>query len=232
MRSSHLRGYVAILLFLCCDVGFAQEPTFVRRSAGATPAVIDLTVVRQQRVEVGSVAALVDPDRSRTLQLELFPDVAFRAVRERLEPTNNGMSWIGRLEGYPESTAVFVVVADELAGHIYTPFGFFRIQRAPDGGYLAQQIGQGASGNEPDDAVVIDEPAEARSAPRTPFRTLADNGSVVDVMVMYTRDALTGWTSEVRARAAIDLVVAETNQAFRNSGVSTSIRLVYSTVVV
>lgn len=231
MRSSHLVGHVLVLLFLCCGPALAQAPIFVRRSAAATPAVMDLTVVRQQRVEVGSVAALVDPDLSRTLQLEFFPDVTFRAVRERLEPTNNGMSWIGRLEGYPESTAVFVVVAGELAGHIYAPFGFFRIQRERDGGYLAQQIDQTASGNEPDDAVVVDEPAEARSAPRSPWRTLADNGSVVDVMVMYTRDALAGWTSEVRARAAIDLVVAETNQAFRNSGVNTSIRLVYSAVV-
>jgi hypothetical protein len=58
-----------------------------------------------------------------------------------------------------------------------------------------------------------------------------DNGSLIDVMVVYTQQALAGFVTETRARAAIDLAIAGTNQAFRNSAINTAVRLVHAQVV-
>ncbi|MBI4266264.1 MAG: hypothetical protein HY657_17965 [Acidobacteria bacterium] len=141
MMMSPSRSLLVILTVLCGHVALAQQASpFVRRSPLATPPVTSVEVVRQQRLEVTSPALLTDPDQSRVLQLDLFADVSFRALRERLEPTADGMSWIGVLEGYPVSSVVFVLVRGELMGHIYAPFGFFRIERHQNGSYLVQQI--------------------------------------------------------------------------------------------
>ena len=74
-----------------------------------------------------------------------------------------------------------------------------------------------------------DEEAGARSV--ADIRPLADNGSAIDVMVVYTGAALAGYGSEGRANAVFDMVVAGTNQAFRNSSINTSIRLVHTVAV-
>ncbi|MBI4266488.1 MAG: hypothetical protein HY657_19135 [Acidobacteria bacterium] len=169
-----------------------------------------------------------DSARSGVLQLDLFADVSFRAVRQRVEPTLYGTSWIGRLDGYPTSDAVFVLVDNVVMGHIYAPFGFFRIQRGSDEAYLVQQLDQSAGGPESRDDVVVvpDDGPQGSSRPDVTIR--ADTGSQIDVMVVYTRAALDGLGGLSQVRAAIDLVVAETNQAFRNTGVNTALRLVHS----
>jgi len=227
---SRVQGPLVALVLLVAHAALAQDsPVFVRRSALPTPPVLDVEVLRQQRVEIPSVSIMSNPQQSAVLQLDLFADVSFRAVRERLEPTAHGMSWVGVLEGYPESTALFVLVKDELIGHIYTPFGFFRIERQADGTYLVQQIDQSAFPEGPD---VIETPPEAADRSTDDVSSgRADNGSVMDVLVAYTRNALAGFGSETRALATIDLVVAETNQAFRGSRISTQIRLVHTTGV-
>src|SRR5687768_2110492 len=121
------------------NVTFTQQPApFIRQSARVTPTLLPANVIRQQRVEIGA-AALLSADQSRELRLDLFPDLTIRAIRQRLEPTASGMSWVGRVDGYPQSDVIFVVVGDELLGNVYTPFGVFRIERDRDG-YLVQQI--------------------------------------------------------------------------------------------
>jgi hypothetical protein len=212
-----------------------QALPLVRRAAVATPRVADVRVVRQQAVEVAPVA-LGDLQRSPALQLDLFPDVSFRALRTRAAPTGHGMSWVGVLDGYPGSAAVFAMVGDELVGHLYAPFGFFRIQRG-DSGYLVQQVEPGPG----EDDVVADPGPWPREtdASRAMSReervgTLAhpdDSGALIDVMVIYTRSALEGFGSEARTLATIDLLVTQTNEALRNSRISSNLRLVHAGVI-
>lgn len=235
-------GMLAAVIVLCGPAASAQDSvSFVRRSDVPTPSVTDIAVVRQQRVDVPLPALLADPERSRVLQLDLFADVSLRAVRERIEPTAHGVSWVGVLDGYPQSTAVFVLVDDELVGHVYAPFGFFRIERQTDGSYLVQQVDQSALPEGPD---TIEPPAApAGSASAAEERTTgtddrsasdllsADDGSVIDILVAYTRDALNGFGSETKAQAVIDLLVAGVNQAFRNTGLNTRLRVVRTTSV-
>jgi hypothetical protein len=218
---------------VCCALtapaAFAQQPLpLVRRVPTAGVTTVRVDVLREQRVEVVAPEALRDAARSQVLTLDLFADVSFRAIRNRLEPTAHGTAWSGTLDAYPESSVVVALSDGELMAHIYAPFGFFRIQRDEQGHYVAQQT-RPDDDIERDDAVMVRE-VEPVATPQSVL-SAADSGSVIDVMVVYTRDALTGFGGEARARAAVDLAVAETNTALRNSNVSTSVRLVYSGVI-
>ena len=221
---------IALYCALAAPIASAQQPLpLVRRVPAVGPARVSVDVLRQQRVDVVSPEALRDPARSEVLTLDLFADVSFRAVRNRLEPTAHGTAWTGTLDAYPDSSVVVVLAGGELMAHVYAPFGFFRVQRDEQGNYVVQQT-RPDDETEGNDAVSVRE-AEPAAGPRSVSPPLADRGNVIDVMVVYTPDALAGFGSDARARAAIDVAVTETNTALRNSNVGTSIRLVYSGVV-
>jgi len=57
-------------------------------------------------------------------------------------------------------------------------------------------------------------------------QTQADDGSLVDVLVVYTAEARAAAGGTTAIRSLIDLATSETNAAYRNSGVSHSIRIV------
>ena len=186
----------------------------------------DLRVLRQQRVDIASLALLSDAPASSVLQLDFFADVSFRAVRERVERTAAGVAWIGSLEGYPRGQAVLVAVGNEFVGHIYAPFGFFRVERQ-SGTYVAQQLVPQSFEHQSD---LVEAP---RGGERVTISrpTAVDDEHVIDLLVAYTNDAAKGFGSAAKARAAVDLAVAETNQALRNTGIDASVRVVHIAAV-
>jgi len=218
---------LAGLAFEGAPASAQSPPPFVARSTTPAPALVDPAVLRQQRVEVASPAVLHEAAPSRVLVLDLFGDLRVRAVRRRIEPTPQGWTWTGVLEGYPDSTAVFSAVGDELTGHIYAPFGFIRIERQRDGSYLAQQVDPLASQEGSDAVMPPPEPADADASPRSEAAS-TDDGSVIDVAIAYTSDALGGFGGELRALVGIHLAVAEVNQAFQNSRLGARVRLVHA----
>ena len=221
----------AVACVLCGALVRGQEPApFVRRSSAPLPLSTDRRIIRQQRVDVAAPVLLADVNRSLVLQLDLFVDVTFRALRTRLDATVGGTSWTGVLEGYPGSSVAFAIVGNTLVGHVTSPFGVFNIEQAPDGGYIVQQIDESALSLGEQDARVSP-PDPNVSAPRAATTRAVDSGAVLDLMVLYSQDALAGWGSEARARATIDVLVADTNQALRVSGAATSVRLVHAGVV-
>jgi hypothetical protein len=133
------------------------------------------------------------------------------------------------VEGYPQSHVLFVLVGDRLVGHMYLPFGYFVVERQGDGSFLAQQIDQRAFTPRSD---TVASPGIVASAETGTVRTgSADDGSVIDILVAYTQEALGGFGTATAAEAAIDLAVAETNRAFDSSNVRTRLRLVHATSV-
>jgi hypothetical protein len=202
----------------------------VRRSSAPLSLGTDRTIIRRQRVDIAAPTLLADVSRSQVLRLDLFPDVTLRALRTRVDATLRGTSWTGVLQGYPGSSATFAFVGDELVGHITAPFGVFNIQSAPDGSYVVQQIDERLLGSLHDDARIglLD---SGVSDPRAVTPRAVDSGAVLDLMVLYSQDAQAAWGSEARARATIDVLVADTNEALRLSGATTSVRLVYAGMV-
>ena len=220
----------AVLFALRPTPAVAQEPLVLLAPVATVSQASSVNIVRQRRIEVPGAARLMSPDASRELRLDLFPDVTLRAIRQRLEPTASGMSWIGVVEGYPLSDVVFVQVGNELVGNVFTPFGLFRLARE-GGAYVVQQLDPSREIHDVNDAVVpVEEPSRGvRSL--APALSSPDNGALIDVMVVYTRDALAGSGSETAMRAAIDLAIAQTNQAFRNSEINSAVRLTHAQVI-
>ncbi len=226
------RSLIAVAALLCCsEAAVSQTAIPFVRPIGAALRATPIDIVRQQRIEIATPRDLADPQRSQVLRLDIFPDVTVRALRQRLAPTASGVSWTGTLEGYPDSSVVFVLVGNELVGNLYTPFGFFRIQRDTDGSYLVQQVDQRESDPQTHDAlpVLSSNPDVAPGGRIRP--TAVDDGQTIDLMVSYTSQALAGFGSDDTMRASIDLAVASTNEAFLNSGLNVALRLVHAGVV-
>ena len=202
--------------------------TVIAPSPAVGPLRAEPDAVRQEHITISQPRRLVDPQQSAVLELRLFQDVSFRAVRERVEPLAEGGAWIGTLDGYPGSTAVFVLHGDDVHGTVYAPFAVFRIEPGPGDVHIVRQIA--ARVLSPDDDVARP-PEPTPSATSSVPPASGDDGTSIDVLIAVTSDALAAFGGPSSARAAIDLIVAEANQALRATGVGSRLELVGSITV-
>ena len=155
--------------------------------------------------------------------LNLFDDVVFTGIVEHVEPTASGHALWGRLDGVELGTMTMVVNGSIVVGTVRTLDAVYSIRTAGDGTYVIRQIDESSLPplGEPleDDLTPRDVTADSEEGP-------ADDGSVIDVMVVYTPLAKRLEGGRAAIEALIDLLVAETNQAYGNSGVIHRIRLV------
>jgi len=175
------------------------------------------------------------------LVLNVFPDIEFSATRERLEfRSEKNYTWFGTLDGIELGHVVLTVVDGDLAGNISFPGGFYEVRPIGSGNFAVYEIDQSAFPDEappievrPEDLSPEDTPAEdagpvmREDAPdevRMPADTEApaDDGTLIDVLVVYTQAAA---AASANIRSEIQLAVDETNQAYINSGVSHRVRL-------
>jgi hypothetical protein len=196
----------------------------------------DPAVIRSRPVAV-DLSLLGAPDAfgdarsgvAGTLTLNFFSDAVFTAVLDRVEiGSAGGFSWIGHLEGVALSQVVLVVRDGMMVGNVTAPGVFYRVRYAGDGVHVVQQADWAAF------------PPEAEPIPVTPPEgavdegagALADDGSIIDVLVVYTDDVLDyygGNTSLVEAM--IQLAVSESNTGYANSGVTQQLYLVHTAMI-
>jgi len=169
-------------------------------------------------------SALGGTDSLRRLTVTLFPDMKVTLVLDRTETTSTGFVWVGHVEGMVPGDVTLAVSGDAMAGAITTPQGAFAIRHVLGGLHVVQE-------RDPSTLPPPGEPIRPPAPPPDPRRgggprTQADDGSTIDVLVVYTSTArnANGGTSGIRA--AIDLDVSQTNQAYQNSGVVPRLRLV------
>ena len=164
------------------------------------------------------------PLTPQTLVLNLFDDVVFTGVVEHVERTSSGHTLWGRLEGVDLGTMTLVVNGNVVVGTIRTLDAVYTIRTAGDGTYVIRQIDESS-------LPPLSEPPEAPLSPRdTPLQAdniPPDDGSVIDVMVVYTPAAKHREGGRATIEALIDLFVGETNQAYANSEVIHRINLVW-----
>ncbi|WP_457574635.1 choice-of-anchor D domain-containing protein [Desulfolithobacter sp.] len=82
----------------------------------------------------------------------------------------------------------------------------------------------------PAPVVELDEPSSALSAPAT-AAALADETSVIDVMVLYTNGLATSYVTTDLIQGRIQYLVDVANDSYINSNINTRLRLVYSQAV-
>ncbi|MDE0421648.1 MAG: leucine-rich repeat domain-containing protein [Gammaproteobacteria bacterium] len=191
---------------------------------------------REVRVDFARLAAVkeaLESGQPAALNLNLFDDVLLKAVDLRLAPTaSGGYSLSGRLEGVLFGTAVLVVNGEIVSGSIRSATGTYTIDAASGVCHIREV--------DPSTLPPLGEPLRPiQSAmnpggirsrrPPSPTAAAADeadeNGSVADVLVVFTPAVTAAKGGILPAIAEIEMFVAETNQAYVDSGVDQQIFL-------
>lgn len=190
---------------------------------------------RQVRIDILLINPLLDvfPDireAKKVILLDLFDDVNFVAEMERIELSSLGATWVGRLRGIDHSQVLLVVHGDVVAGNISMPGRRYHIRFAGNGIHEVQEIDTSLfPDDEPYLPVPEQKPGDDPSFMEEDIQT--DDGSIIDVMVIYSAAARAAAGGTQAMRALIGLAVSETNQSYLNSGINQRLRLVHSTEV-
>lgn len=163
-----------------------------------------------------------------TLTLNLFGDVVFPVEFSRVTETDRGYSVSGRVVNDFGSGVVIVVHGEVVTGSVISTRGTYSIDAVAPAVYEIRELDE--STFPPDDPPELPDMSELLPAvDSVPPALRADDGSVIDVLAMYTPAAwdwadTRGVTGGIFAR--IEYLAEMTNLAYENSGVRQRIRLV------
>ena len=203
--------------FLPEDPNERRPPSRTARQRAAT---MDSGLLEALRLEV-------QQQRTGTVRLNLFADTSLNAVFERTAPTASGYTLTGRIEGQPASTVVLAVNGEFMSGMVWTAEGIYTIEAIGDATAIRQAssaaFGQCLTAERaPRDLIRRQLPPSPAPSSATP----ADDGSVIDVLVVYPSLVRRTKGGHRAMRAVIDRDVAFTNAAYRDSGALQRINLV------
>ena len=171
----------------------------------------------------------------QVLTLNLFDDIAFSATVERTSRTSaGGYSLSGPLVGVGFGTMTLVVNGDVVAGRVHTPLVTYEIRPVGRGRAIIREadrsfqcdvamLSTGANGPFGDGGhpALFTADVARDSSDEGP-----EDGSVIDLLVVYTRAAKLGFGGTTLIEAFIDLAVADANRSLEDSGVIQRINLV------
>lgn len=179
----------------------------------------------RQRVRVAhrELAAARDDVRSGTpgrLLLNVTPRVTLDVAIERSAPTEWGYSLSGRIEGGQVGFVTFVVHEEVVAGTIWTPDAAYELTYLQRGVHALRDVTK-ATPLECAGALRSDLSAGMQNAQDGP-----DDGSVVDILVVWTPAAEEDAGGEPQVLSRIAMLVAYANDALERSGAYVSLNLV------
>lgn len=135
--------------------------------------------------------------------------------------------WRGQVVGELDSSVIFTQFGQALAGLIRTGDKLYKVQQIKDEVHLLIEV----SPHEPFpelDPVEADVFTSSGSSTAPATDQASDDGTQIDVMVVYSTDTKTRYSGLDGVNAYIALAVAETNQAYQNSLINTRLRLVHT----
>ena len=193
----------------------------------------DRTRIRSRTVRVDFTQLGTRDSRSdagTTLQLNLFDDASYRAVLDRIDPTPGGFVWVGHIAGVEMSTVSLATEDGVMSGSILTPEAAYEVRFAGVGLHSVVQIDQSAFPPEGKPLAADFAPRAGNDEPAA-LVSQADDGSFIDVMVLYTPAATAAVGGSSAMNALISNSISVTNTAYGNSGVSQRLRLVHAEAV-
>lgn len=165
------------------------------------------------------------------LVLDLFPDTVLHVTYTRDETALYAdYVWMGEVVGDPGSSVALSVSRGMTVGEINSPqHGLFLVTYAGEGVHSILEFN-------PDvlDPCAMDQEAHAVHAPTmrddeiTELARSSDDGSLIDVLVLYTPSARNTAGGENAIRNAIDSFIAQTNNSYNNSAITPRVRLVHA----
>ena len=237
-RGRWLRGALAAAVLAILVVGVALfsaggagaqsvpgGPLFAPARAASAAAPKAIGLMRSRPVTVDLPQLGVGRSAASALTLNLFDDVSLPAVLSRTEPTGSGgTAWIGSVAGDPLSLVSFLSSGGAVDGLVLAGGKEYRVQQV-GGTSTVLEIDQSAY---PRDRHPPPPVIPAGDAPRT---AMSDDGSTIDVLVVYTADAAAGAGGTAGITTTIDQAIAVTNQAYAASAINQRLRLVGSAQV-
>lgn len=164
--------------------------------------------------------------------VELPGDVSFEVVRElQHEMDDKRYAWVGHARGNQENRAVLGVSGNAVAGTFRYGGKLFKLEPRANGQHVVSEVSPRDPAPELDPVPVVDLTSfDNNGGGGFGESTSADsNGAIIDVMVAYTPDVVEIYGVD-GIQAMIIQAVAETNQAYANSGIATRLNLVHSTL--
>ena len=234
MASGLRAGKSRLILFAClisfCGgaIAFAQpteQSLFVDRQAPLGPLPREAGVVRERFVDV-RLDLLRRAEAGDILDLNLFDDVFLVASLDRRGSRGSDrFTWRGSIDS---DGGYFVLVVQDgiVAGSIGSAEGRFQIRYKGPSGYAIQEIDTSAL---PPELEPVAAAPETRSAPS--YSVAADDGSVFDVMVVYTPAARAAAGGTAAMQALVALGETETNIAYDNSQIIPNLNVVHTAEV-
>lgn len=204
----------------------AQPPALLEEGQEIRSLVPDQGHLRRRttRLNVGFLGS-IEAGMMPALTLNLFQDVVFTAVFERMEETYPGLVWVGRVEDEPLSLVTLAVVEGVLSGHVSHPEGSYGIHGDANGGAVVSQIDPASEREAP--PVPVRRPGAVRPEADAEAASVEAAGKVtITVANFYTAAArkLAGGTAAVKAAIAGNITRA--NTAYTDSGIKQRIRQV------
>ncbi len=202
------------------------------------PVTLDFSVLQHLRT-------VITNDQPQTIRIAFFDDAVLLVQINRTERfSGNGMAYIGIVPGIAFSQVVIVEENGVVSGNVNALSVRYQIRNVGEAGHVMQQID--ANMSPPDHSVLPVSAALGADAkrertfaapvkaskiltpPEAAINTAADDGSLVDVMVVFTQAARISQGSTAAMKSLINLGIAEANNAYANSGVVQRVRLVYA----
>ena len=135
-------------------------------------------------------------------------DASFDVVVERTERIERGYTLSGRIEGGAVGFTTLVVHDDAVAGSIWTPDAAYELRYLGGGVHALRDVT-----NAPSDAHATALRSKLPTADAA-SQSGGDDGSVVDILVVYTPAVEEAFGGEPQVLSQIDYLVAFTNDAF------------------
>lgn len=230
---SPLRIGFTLLLFLGVFAGQAtvraqKQPLFTDTTQPqGFRAAADTGILRRRFVQVHP-AVLRSLHPGDTFSLSLLAGVQYDWVVDSVSPGTRGTTvWSGHLKGFPLGQALLLWDGENLMGSVNTGKRVFRLRAIGSGIHLIEELDHSAF---PEELPPLDAPTTlgGSATPKGGFAPSADDGSQIDVMVLYTPAARAAAGGPSQMQALVNLAVAETNQAYQNSGVTPRLNLVHT----
>jgi len=185
------------------------------------------TVIRSRHGQVRiDLLSKLSTRRREGLRFNLFDDAAFDAVfTKRIKRSSSSYTWFGDIVSEESGSFTLAVEQDVVIANIRVPGrGCYQIRYSSGQLHEVREIDADSyltCGGEMQETQ--DFSASSSAGPVVPM----DTGYQVDVMVVYTPASRAAEGGTVAMDALINLAVDEANQAYVNSQINLSLRLVY-----
>jgi hypothetical protein len=196
-------------------------------SGEVTTASNDPAVIRARLATVDFTRLQDATNPGGQLKLNLFTDAVLNARIDRVESNRNGSyTWIGHVEDIAHSYVFLVAHENVLVGKISTPASVYQIRYTGENIHTIMQLDPTRFPDESNPLEVGNSLPDPLSSTMAPLA--ANDGTLIDVMILYTEAASVAAGGDSVLENEILLAVAEANQTYANSGMTQRIELVHT----